>query len=99
MALAADDDHGAGPMMHAVLAHRAAPRLGEPPAAGKLAVAARGDVAAFEADDPGSLTRSGRSVTVTGRCRQDSHTGEISRLRRQPLVSWAPGDKDQFIFP
>ncbi len=66
-------------------------------AGGKVAAAARGDVVAFEADALDSSSRSGWSVTVIGRSRQASDPAEISRLRRLPLVSWAPGAADHFI--
>jgi uncharacterized protein len=63
----------------------------------KVASAARGDVVAFEADALDASSRSGWSVTVIGRSRQASDPAEISRLRRLPLVSWAPSAADHFI--
>ncbi len=64
---------------------------------GTLAAAVRGDVVAFEADALDAVTRSGWSVTVIGRSRQVSDPGEASRLRRLPLVTWSPGERDHFI--
>jgi hypothetical protein len=68
-----------------------------PGAGGTLAAAVRGNVVAFEADAVDAATRSAWSVTVIGRSRQVSDPGETSRLRRLPLATWLPGEKDHFI--
>lgn len=64
---------------------------------GTVIAAARGDIVAFEADALDTSTRSGWSVTVIGRSRRASEPVEISRLRKLPLVSWAPDAQEYFI--
>ncbi len=64
---------------------------------GKLAAATRGAVVAFEADSVDTVTRVGWSVTIIGYSRAVSDRGEIRRLERIGLVSWAPGKRDHFI--
>jgi hypothetical protein len=64
---------------------------------GTLAAAVRGAVVAFEADslDPAGLA--GWSVTVIGQSREVTDAGEISRLERMGLSSWASGQQQNFI--
>jgi uncharacterized protein len=64
---------------------------------GKLAVAIRGAVVAFEADSLDLDHQLGWSVTVIGPSREVTDPGEISRLRTIGLSSWAPGPRDHFI--
>ena len=64
---------------------------------GTLAAATRGAVVAFEADslDPAGLA--GWSVTVIGQSSEVTDAGEISRLERTGLSSWASGQQQNFI--
>jgi nitroimidazol reductase NimA-like FMN-containing flavoprotein (pyridoxamine 5'-phosphate oxidase superfamily) len=64
---------------------------------GKLAAATRGAVVAFEADSLDSVGHSGWSVTVVGQSSEVTDAGEISRLERLGLRSWAPGEHEHFI--
>jgi uncharacterized protein len=66
-------------------------------AGGKLAAATRRAVVAFQADDLDLVRRSGWSVTVVGRCEEVTDPGDIARLDRLRLESWAPGARDHFI--
>jgi hypothetical protein len=61
---------------------------------GTLAAATRGAVVAFEAD---GLDPAGWSVTVIGQSSEVTDGGEISRLERMGLSSWAPGQQQNFI--
>jgi uncharacterized protein len=65
---------------------------------GKLAAAARGAVVAFEADHLDLVNQAGWSVTAIGPAREVTDTGEIARLREIGLSSWAPGEREHFIF-
>jgi uncharacterized protein len=64
---------------------------------GKLAVATRGAIVAFEADvvDPEHL--SGWSVTAIGPSRAVTDAADIARLQRISLDSWAPSVREHFI--
>jgi hypothetical protein len=64
---------------------------------GTLAAATRGSVVAFEADSLDPAGRAGWSVTVIGQSHQVTDAGEISRLERMGLSSWAPGEHENFI--
>jgi uncharacterized protein len=64
---------------------------------GKLAAATRGAVVAFEADSVDSERRVGWSVTVVGQSQEVTDPGEIGRLERIGLHSWAPGGRQHFI--
>jgi uncharacterized protein len=64
---------------------------------GKLAAATRHAVVAFQADDLDAVFRSGWSVTVVGRCEEVTDAGDIARLDKLGLASWAPGTRDHFI--
>jgi uncharacterized protein len=66
-------------------------------AGGKLAAATRRAVVAFQADDLDLVLRSGWSVTVVGRCEEVTDAGEVARLDRLGLESWAPGARDHFL--
>jgi uncharacterized protein len=64
---------------------------------GKLAVAARGAVVAFEADSLDTEHHVGWSVTVIGKSQEVTDPDEIARLERIGLRAWAPGGRDHFI--
>jgi uncharacterized protein len=66
-------------------------------AGGKLAMASRGAVVAFQADDLDLAGRSGWSVTVVGRCEEVTDAVDIARLDGLGLQSWAPGAKNHFL--
>jgi uncharacterized protein len=66
-------------------------------AGGKLAAAAHRAVVAFQADDLDLILRSGWSVTVVGRCEEVTDAGDVARLDKLTLESWAPGAKDHFL--
>ena len=66
-------------------------------AGGKLAMASRGAVVAFQADDLDLAGRSGWSVTVVGRCEEVTDPVDIARLDGLGLQSWAPGAKNHFL--
>jgi uncharacterized protein len=64
---------------------------------GKLAAAVRGAIVAFEADVVDPEQRSGWSVTAIGPSRAVTDAGDIARLQRIGLRSWAPGTREHFI--
>jgi len=64
---------------------------------GTLAAATRGAVVAFEADSLDPAGQVGWSVTVIGQSHEVTDAGEISRLERMGLSSWAPGEHEHFI--
>jgi hypothetical protein len=64
---------------------------------GTLAAAIRGSVVAFEADSLDPSGQAGWSVTAIGQSHQVTDAGEISRLERMGLSSWAPGEHENFI--
>jgi uncharacterized protein len=64
---------------------------------GKLAAATRGAVVAFEADSVDTDRHIGWSVTAIGHSHEVTGPGEIDRLERMGLSSWAPGEHDHFI--
>jgi uncharacterized protein len=63
----------------------------------KLDAATRNAVVAFEVDDIEPTAQAGWSVVVTGVARELTDGGELTELRRQPLVRWAPGDDDRVV--
>jgi uncharacterized protein len=65
-------------------------------ATSRLAQTVRGAVVAFEADVIDPASRSGWSVTVTGRAAEILDPGEVERLDAL-LQSWALGDQDCFV--
>lgn len=64
---------------------------------GRLAIAARGAVVAFEADCLNTSWQSGWSVTAIGPCREVTDPAEVIRLQAMRLSSWAPRALDHFI--
>jgi uncharacterized protein len=66
-------------------------------AGGKLAAATRRAVVAFQADHLDLILRSGWSVTVVGRCEEVTNAGEVARLDKLDLESWAPGARNHFL--
>ena len=64
---------------------------------GKLAVATRGAVVAFEVDQVDLAAQTGWSVTAIGPSTEVTDPGELARLRTIGLKSWAPGERDHFI--
>jgi nitroimidazol reductase NimA-like FMN-containing flavoprotein (pyridoxamine 5'-phosphate oxidase superfamily) len=56
-----------------------------------------GEVVAFEVDELDVAARSGWSVVIHGYASVVNDRQTISRLKSVPLVSWAPGKRDQFI--
>ena len=64
---------------------------------GKLAAAISRAVVAFEGDDLDPVTRSGWSVTVVGRSQEVTDPGEMARLHKLGIKSWAPGAREHFI--
>ena len=64
---------------------------------GKLAVAARGAVVAFEVDWLDLDQQVGWSVTAIGPSRAVTDPGEVRRLKAIGLSSWAPGAPAYFI--
>lgn len=64
---------------------------------GKLAAATRAAVVAFEADCLDSTYHAGWSVTAIGPSREVTDAGEIGRLKKIGLSSWAPGTREHFI--
>jgi len=64
---------------------------------GKLEVALRGDVVAFEIDGIDVTSRTGWSVLVRGHAERVSDPTELARLRAMSLVAWAPGAKPHYV--
>ncbi len=65
-------------------------------AGSKLTAALRNGVVAFEADVIDADTRSGWSVTITGRVREVTEATEVARLR-DVVRPWAPGAKGHIL--
>lgn len=63
----------------------------------KLQLAAAGVRVAFEVDEASELFETGTSVVVHGSLHQVAGPDDIERLRRLPLRTWAPGDRDHFL--
>ena len=66
-------------------------------AEGKLAVATRGAVVAFEADSVDVAGHAGWSVTIVGQARAVTGDEETRCLERIALTSWIPGQRGHFI--
>ena len=66
-------------------------------AGGRLAAATRRAVVAFQADRLDQVLWSGWSVTVVGRCEQVTDAGQVARLDRLGLESWAPRATHHFL--
>lgn len=63
----------------------------------KLDAAVRGAAVAFEVDGISSEHRTGWSVLVQGRADHVTDRVELERLRRLPLVPYAPGQKSHYV--
>ncbi|HEY8480926.1 MAG TPA: pyridoxamine 5'-phosphate oxidase family protein [Spirillospora sp.] len=63
----------------------------------RLAAAATGTVVAFEIDEFDAAAETGWSVVVVGPARGVTAPAEVRRLRRLPLRTWAPGERDHYI--
>ena len=63
----------------------------------KLDVAARGSAIAFEVDGIDEAQRAGWSVLLHGQAELVTDPADLERLRRQPLVPWAPGAKPHYV--
>lgn len=63
----------------------------------KLRLAATGTPVAFEVDEATELFETGTSVVVHGAMREVTDQDEIEPLRRLPMRTWAPGDRDHFV--
>jgi nitroimidazol reductase NimA-like FMN-containing flavoprotein (pyridoxamine 5'-phosphate oxidase superfamily) len=63
----------------------------------KLAVATRGAVVAFEADDFDTAGQTGWSVTILGQAEVIDDPAEAARLSELPLQPWIPAPRDHFI--
>lgn len=63
----------------------------------KLALATRGAIVAFEADEFDSFGGTGWSVTMVGQARPVRDTTEVERLSKLPLDPWAPGPLSSFV--
>jgi len=64
---------------------------------GKLAIAIRSAVVAFEVDQLDLTGESGWSVIAVGPSSEVTDPDELARLRAIGLRSWAPGARDHFI--
>jgi nitroimidazol reductase NimA-like FMN-containing flavoprotein (pyridoxamine 5'-phosphate oxidase superfamily) len=64
---------------------------------GKLAVAIRGAIVAFEADEYDPASRTGWSVTAVGQAREVTDPARVEKLRTAGPHPWAPGDKPYFV--
>jgi len=64
---------------------------------GKLAVATRGAVVAFEADHLDAGHHGGWSVTAIGQSQEVTDPDEIGRLQQIGLSWWAPGGREHYI--
>ena len=63
----------------------------------KLDAAGLGQPVAFEVDGVDIASRTGWSVVVRGRAEHVSDEVHLEKLRRLPLVSWAPGAKPHYV--
>ena len=63
----------------------------------KLDTAARGLPVAFEVDGVDPPSRTGWSVVIRGRAEHVTDPTQLDRLRRLPLVPWAPGAKPHYV--
>jgi hypothetical protein len=53
---------------------------------------------AFEVDEATEMFETGTSVVVHGRRHEVTDRDEIARLGRLSLHTWAPGDRDHFVW-
>jgi uncharacterized protein len=63
----------------------------------KLDAALQGAEVAFEADGVDKHPQTGWSVVVRGRAEHVTDRVDLERLRRLPLVPWAPGAKASYV--
>jgi len=63
----------------------------------KLDAAARCSRVAFEIDGIDAAARTGWSVVVRGEAVEVTGRRELARLRKLPLVSWAPGAGSRYV--
>jgi len=64
---------------------------------GKLAVAIRGAIVAFEADQYDAVTHGGWSVTVVGQAHEVTDSARAERLRAAGPHPWVPGDQPHLV--
>jgi uncharacterized protein len=63
----------------------------------KLDVASAGGRVAFEVDRSEAATQTSWSVVIRGEAVEVTDPGELARLRRLPLDSWAPGAESHYV--
>lgn len=63
----------------------------------KLDAAVRGSPLAFEVDGVNEINRTGWSVLARGHSELVTDSDVLDRLRRLPLVPWAPGAKPHYV--
>jgi nitroimidazol reductase NimA-like FMN-containing flavoprotein (pyridoxamine 5'-phosphate oxidase superfamily) len=63
----------------------------------KLDAAASGSRVAFEIDGIDAAARTGWSVVVRGEAVEVTDPQELARLRKLPLLSWAPGARSRYV--
>jgi uncharacterized protein len=63
----------------------------------KLSALSSGTRVAFEIDEHHALYHAGWSVLVQGTAREVTDPGELARLRRGPLRSWARGAREHWV--
>lgn len=66
-------------------------------AGSKLDAAVQGTPVAFEVDGVNEIDRTGWSVLARGHAELVSDPETLDRLRRLPLVPWAPGAKPNYV--
>jgi nitroimidazol reductase NimA-like FMN-containing flavoprotein (pyridoxamine 5'-phosphate oxidase superfamily) len=63
----------------------------------KLSAALMGAVVGFEVDDVYDERRGGWSVLIVGHATEIRDAATLEIVRRLPLESWAPGERDLFV--
>jgi len=63
----------------------------------KLTAALMGAVVGFEVDDMSDDHSGGWSVLVVGHAVEIRDLEELQRVRKLPLETWAPGQRDRFV--
>ena len=66
-------------------------------AGSKLDAAVRGAPVAFEVDGVNEIEQTGWSVLARGHAEEVTDPDQLDRLRRLPLVPWAPGAKAHYV--
>ena len=66
-------------------------------AGSKLDAAVRGAPVAFEVDGVNEVEQTGWSVLARGHAEEVTDPDQLDRLRRLPLVPWAPGAKAHYV--